>query len=1164
MPAPTVWSPEQLVNTTTFGDQSASQVTALEGGGYVVVWSGMPGAGSFVGIYAQVYDAFGEKVGGQLPITSSTPTNGPDVAALPGGGFTLVWQGWDEYGSSGAVGRTFDAAGQATGSFFTANGEDDPNLPDTQYDISITALDSGGFAVAYVSSALGTQTFKVQRLDDNGNKVGAEIVVGVDAQDMSGGLTISSIGGNRFAVAWHGPDGDYHVYARVYDDSGNPVTGAFPVTSDAGNHYSPSIGADGSGNFLVVFTDNALGTETFGQLYTNAGLPIGTALPISDVNQNGQAGHNPDAIGLDGGGYFVVWLESSSGTTAIVGQLLDGAGNKVGTEFVVKQSPAIAFAVAFPSLAQLADGRIAVSWEGKYPDGADMDMKSVHTVIVDPRGGIITGTDDADFLLGSGGSIADTIIAKEGNDEVLGLGGNDTIEGNGGNDTLDGGTGADSMQGGRGDDLYYVDSVADIIVEAAGAGTDTVVVQGLDYTLAGGHEIEVLQVVGDGDYDITGNEFGQLLKGDASNNKLMGMGGNDTLDGGTNVDYMEGGTGDDLYLVDHEAEFIVEAANGGTDTVQAKGISFSLIGWDHVENLILTGNGNLEGNGNERANTLTGNAFDNALFGQGGNDTLDGLAGADTMKGGSGADTYIVGAGDIVIEVANEGFDTVVVQFDYTLGANVEALSLLAGTNATGNDLANAITGNAGANVIDGKAGNDTMTGGLGDDHYIVTDGGDSVVEAVSAGFDTVTAYVDHALAANVEKLALAAGSNATGNGLANIIEGNAGANVLDGQGGNDTMTGFAGDDTYVVADAGDGVVEAANGGTDTVIAMLDYTLGSNVEKLALVAGFLGKGNELANTIDGNAGANLLDGQGGIDTMAGGLGDDGYVVADLGDAVVEGAGAGFDTVHAGFNYTLGANFEGLVLTGTAAKGTGNDAANSLLGNAGANTLSGGKGNDTLDGGGSKDSLDGGKGNDTYVLGNSGDKVTDSGGADDTITSTVTRKLAAFAGIENLTLVGAGNVNGAGTGAANDLIGNAGKNQLKGEGGNDLLRGGTGKDQLWGGAGKDSFDFNGIAEIGKSSSTRDVVKDFQHLSDKIDLSTIDANALTSGNGKFKFIAAEGSKFKGIAGQLIWDQKDVSGTGKDLTLVSGDINGDKVADFTLELTGLVNLTNADFIL
>ena len=157
--------------------------------------------------------------------------------------------------------------------------------------------------------------------------------------------------------------------------------------------------------------------------------------------------------------------------------------------------------------------------------------------------------------------------------------------------------------------------------------------------------------------------------------------------------------------------------------------------------------------------------------------------------------------------------------------------------------------------------------------------------------------------------------------------------------------------------------------------------------------------------------------------------------------------------------------------------------------------------------------------------------------------------------------------------ADTLVGNNGNNSLFGGAGNDILSGGVGSDNLTGGLGRDTmtggtgadvFDFNVVSETGKTAATRDIIKDFQHLVDDIDLSTIDANTKVAGNQVFKFLAVKAAAFTGVAGQLHWLQINPTGTLNDKTIIEGDINGDRVADFQIELTGLKLLTASDFVL
>jgi len=118
---------------------------------------------------------------------------------------------------------------------------------------------------------------------------------------------------------------------------------------------------------------------------------------------------------------------------------------------------------------------------------------------------------------------------------------------------------------------------------------------------------------------------------------------------------------------------------------------------------------------------LTGNSGANILTGGAGNDALNGGVGADTLLGGLGNDSYTVdNAADVITEQINEGTDTVSANLSWTLGTNLENLTLTGTTaiNATGNELNNVLTGNSAANVLAGGAGADTLVGGAGNDTY--------------------------------------------------------------------------------------------------------------------------------------------------------------------------------------------------------------------------------------------------------------------------------------------------------------------------------------------------------------------------------------------------------------------------------------------------------------
>jgi Ca2+-binding RTX toxin-like protein len=864
---------------------------SLDNGGFMVLHVRGDNSSPYA-LTAEHYGANGAHVVSRVLSTA----NYNSLLALPDGGYIEFAQTSENVAEAGGVpahsewwtvGQRYDAFGTTVGTAFQVTDRSTQSYGISE--VQLAALDNGDHVLTWHINNGTDQDVAARVFDDTAGQwsklAGNAINVAGDSAFSQEDVTVASIPGRGFVVAWtHRTSSQADVYARVFDNTGVATTDVFRVNSTTdGTQDNPSINVASDGGFTIYFND-AASSGLYFQRYDADGRKIGglelTGTAIADTLKASDALQSVRIDGLGGndsiaGGAAADTLDGGSGNDTMDGaggvdSLLGGLGNDTyvfdgsGDSFTEAENQGTDTVLAHASytlpeasienitLAAGAAGALNATGNARantlvgnaYNNqldglGGNDNMRGGagnDTYIVDSAGDVVT-EDPGAGVDTVRSSVSITTLAA--NVEILELTGTDPIQGTGNalDNTISGNSAANLLEGRQGNDLYLVDAL-DTIIEVAGEGTDTVRIDAASYSLAGVFEVENLEFSGAGNASGTGNGLANLLTGNVGNDTLDGAAGNDTLVGGSGIDSLIGGTGDDSFDVDNLSDVTHELVDEGVDVVRSS-VTYALstdATTGFVENLVLTGGGDINGTGNALANTLTGNT---------GANRLDGGTGADQLVGGAGNDTYVLdNAGDTVTELAGGGSDTVESGTTLALLAdNVENL-LLTGSgniNGSGNALANVLTGNSGNNTLDGLAGADTMAGGAGNDTYIVDNESDTVTETAGGGTDTVkTSLANYLLPGDVENLELTGTTSldATGNDMANLITGNTLNNQIDGGLGNDTMRGGKGDDTYIVDSLSDSVVESFGQGTDTVIAhVTGYVLPINVEYLVLAAG---------------------------------------------------------------------------------------------------------------------------------------------------------------------------------------------------------------------------------------------------------------------------------------------------------------------------------------
>lgn len=639
-------SQERQVNSYTNSDQLYPSIASLRDGGYVLTWESFQQDGADWGVYAQLFDSFGSKLGPEFIIPSITSSreytavhegdsNRQAVAALDNGGFVATWSAERDGSAFGAYGRLFDASGQPIGSEFRIN----TTTTNNQFNPSVTGLAGGGFVVTWNSDHQGTWQVYGQRFDSAANPVGAEFKVGQSSGNDQRHTVLAGLTNGGFVTAWSEADGSgYGIRLRMFDVSGERLGSELQAnTFNTNSQYQPGITALHSGGFLVVWSSDSQDGSSwgiYGQRFDENGAKVGQEFSVNTTTFDQQRW--PQVAAFNDDGFIVTWsgLSQDGSSWGVFSQRFAADGTKQGPERVLNAyTDSEQWA---SSVATLADGSYAVVWHSLGQDGSGW---SVQTNVFDVTALKITGNDGANVITQPNAR------------------------------WIDGGAGADTMQGGTTDTVYIVDNVGDVIVETANGGRDEVR-SSVAYTLP--DHVEALTLTGAQAVTGTGNALDNTI---TIQSAVVPAG---SIDGGAGFDTLVLSTVQDLTGVTLTS---IEALSGsGTVLVtgaqlagvqrlsgvqlQLAGAPGSAPGVDFGALSIATGasvrlpgfDAELAGQsgvlGSDRDDSITGGSGADRLLGGRGADTLVGGEGNDTLSGGRGLDVIFAGAGNDVINAS--------------------------------------------------------------------------------------------------------------------------------------------------------------------------------------------------------------------------------------------------------------------------------------------------------------------------------------------------------------------------------------------------------------------------------------------------------------------------------------------------------------------------------
>ena len=1037
-----------------------------------------------------------------------------------------------------------------------------------QFHPQIAQLANGDFIVVWSDSSgaggdASGYAAMAQLLDPNGNKIGGEfqLNVNVTGDQIEPQVTALSTGG--FAVTWTDSNADpsgQDIIARIYTDAGTPVTGEIFVNNlTAGHQWGQSITPLENGRFLIMWQDDRAdgsGYAAEGQLFDSAGNKIGGEFQINQTTLGYE--NAAVAVPLAGGGFVITWNEESySGPDpsgyCVKARLYDASGSPTTNEFLVNTS--IGGDQGTPYVAALANGGFVITW---YDNGGSIDHSGYGAMaqMFDASGNKV----GSDFLVNTntaGDQTPTSIVSLPSGGFVISW-----TDSTG---DADGAAAKAQIFDENGNKIG-----GEILLNQTTAGA-----QGWADLVATDTGFVAVWNGGTNAWD-SAQEHGIYFRSlDLSNGETTppdaptGLADSAIHNGYVNA---ANDTAAQTLTGNAEAGSTVTVYDGSTALGTANAASDGT--WSFTLGTLADGSHSLTATATDAANNASGPSasldfiVDTIAPGAPGGLAYDANTGVLTGTAEAGSTVAIYDFGGLVgsVGVASDG------TWSYGASASDEHNFTVRASDAAGNTgpaSIHVITGNSTDETLGGTAGNDLMYGGDGNDWLIGLKGNDTLYGG--NGDDQVVGRLGN------DTLYGGSGDDFLRGDALDVGSATAGNDYMDGGSGFDRVAYFNTLNGVTVSlllqgspqDTGQGMdtlvnVEAVSGTpfNDTLIGddndnwLFGSSAGLDGRTLTSDTLIANGGNDLIQVAMGN---HMIDGGAGNDTLGlAGESAGGFTVS------LTLQGAAQNTSQGSMTISGIENLSGSVYSDNFFGDGGN---NVLGGGAGADFLYGGAGNDLLLGDGEINILTatGGSGpihtfqsedfsgvdfydasgNIVYFF--QGQDLYDSAGNKLDRVDLVDEDGASYS---HFTLNGVGYDFYANRGDGSSDTGSdglPGNDILAGGDGDDILIGGGGADALYGGNGHDTFTFLSLTD--SKVGAADSINDFDEKSDHLDFTAIDANVNVAGHQDFIYAKA----FTGAAGEIVasYDSK------AKVTHLYFDVNGDKVADMQLDLSG--NHTN-----